>query len=52
MKKDAFVIIGLWFEVKLDIVRKYASAYSRIISARAEEFYLIYMRFQKLAYIF
>jgi len=29
-----FDVIGYWSEVKLDIIRKYASAYSRILAAR------------------
>lgn len=32
---DAFDKIGYWSEVKLDIVREYASAYSRILAAQS-----------------
>ena len=35
MKSFAYDEIGYWSEVKLDIVRKYASAYSTIMSAQA-----------------
>lgn len=35
MKGFAYDDIGYWSEVKLDIVRKYASAYSRIMSTQA-----------------
>ena len=35
MKSSAYDEIGYWSEVKLDIVRKYASAYSTIMSAQS-----------------
>jgi three-Cys-motif partner protein len=36
--------IGYWSEVKLDIIREYAAAYSRILSAqRSPSFYHIYV---------
>ena len=34
MKKPKYDIIGYWSEVKLDIIREYASAYSRIMNAQ------------------
>ena len=33
MLPDAFDVIGPWSEVKLDILREYASPYSRIVTA-------------------
>jgi three-Cys-motif partner protein len=35
MKKVKYDVIGNWSEVKLDIVREYASAYSRIMNAQS-----------------
>lgn len=36
--------IGYWTEIKLDIVRKYAAAYSRILNTRTNpSFYHIYI---------
>src|SRR6185312_10997044 len=34
MTKLKYDVIGYWSEVKLDIIREYATAYSRIVSAQ------------------
>ncbi len=36
MSKDSISEIGYWTEVKLDILREYAAAYSKILSAQTE----------------
>ena len=35
MKKPKYDVIGYWSELKLDIIREYASAYSRIMGAQS-----------------
>ncbi len=41
-KRDPYDRIGYWSEIKLDIVREYANAYSTIISAQ-KKFYHVYI---------
>lgn len=43
MSRALFDEIGYWSEVKLAIVQEYASAYSRIMNARKENFFYIYI---------
>jgi three-Cys-motif partner protein len=38
-----FDTIGYWSEIKLEIIKKYASAYSRILSTSRYPFYYIYV---------
>ena len=35
--------IGYWSEVKLDIIREYAAAYSRILSSQESPSFIIFM---------